>query len=315
MENNRRVVITGIGPFTSLGIGKEELWSNLLKGKIAVSPIPEKFKKNYSFRTKYYVPFPEYSFNDFDLSSRYTSLMEESSKVSLIGTKLALDDAGLMGKENTIEHYDPETINIIIGVGIVCLQTIFDSYLVHNFEDRQDILNTLDLKPLYNRMVIPSVMPNSASGWISIIYGVKGSNYTVNTACSSGSYAIGEAFRKIRDGYAEMLITGGAECLKEKSGAVIRGFDMLDTLTKSSDGRPQPFSYDRSGFLFSEGGACIIILEEYHKAVKRGARIYAEILSYEANSDAYNIIQIEPGGKQIKNLLNKITGGLHIDYM
>jgi 3-oxoacyl-[acyl-carrier-protein] synthase II len=315
MENKRRIVITGIGPVTGIGIGKEKFWGKLLEGKIELSRIPDRFERNYSFRSKFYVPFPHFSLDDFGISARYSSLMEESSKVSLVATKLALDDSGLLVGNNVIKDYNSESINVVFGVGIGSLQTMLDSYALHNFGDRHDILDIVNLKPPYNRMAIPTVMPNSASSWVSIYFGVRGSNYTVNSACSSGSFAIGEAYRRIRDGYAEMVIAGGIECLREKNGTVMRGFDMLDALTKSEDGIPRPFSYNRSGFLFSEGGACTVILEEYGKAIQRGARIYAEIIAFESNSDAYNIVQIDPSGKQIKNLIRKTIANHHIDYI
>ena len=315
MENKRRIVITGVGPFTSIGIGKEKFWINLLEGRIKLNRIPDRFEKNYSFRSKYYVPFPDYSLDEFEISTRYASLMEESSKVSLVATKLALDDSGLLRDGSGIKNYDKESINVVLGVGIGSMQTMMDSYALHNFGNRQDILKIVNLKPPFNRMAIPSVMPNSASSWVSIYYGICGTNYTVNSACSSGLFAIGEAFRRIKDGYADMVIAGGVECLREKNGTVMRAFDMLDTLTKSVDGFPKPFSYKRSGFLFSEGGACILILEEYSSAIQRGARIYAEIISFESNSDAYNIVQLDPSGRQIKNLIRKTIANYHIDYL
>ena len=164
-------------------------------------------------------------------------------------------------------------------------------------------------------MAVPSSMPNSASCLVSILYGIHGSNFTLNTSCSSGSYAIGEAFRKIKDGYADMTISGGIECLKDEHGTVMRSFDMIRALTCSDDGRPQPFSYDRSGFLFSEGGGCVIILEELEKAKERGARIFAELVGFEANSDAYNMVQIEPGAEQIRKLVRKSIKDYKIDYI
>ncbi len=315
MENKNRVVITGIGPVTSLGIGREALWSNLLDGKIVVSRIPERFEKNYSFHSKFYVPFPEFTLEDYGLPARYVNLMEETSKLSVLGTKLALEDAYLTEGDGKVKHYDPGSIQILIGIGIGSLETMLHTYAIHNFEKDPEILEKLNLKSRFNRMAIPSVMPNAASSWVSILFGIKGSNYTLNTSCSSGSYAIGEAYRKIRDGYADLLITGGVECLRDQSGTVMRGFDILRALTKSTDGKPRPFSYDRSGFLFSEGGACIIILEEYQKALKRGARIFGEIIGYEANSDAHNVVMLEPEGKQINQLFKRIKKNYKIDYI
>lgn len=167
----------------------------------------------------------------------------------------------------------------------------------------------------YNRMVIPMIMPDAATSWISILSGIKGVNYTINSSCASGTVAIGEAFMKIRDGVADLALAGGVECLKDESGSIMRGFDSLCTLTTSNDGYPRPFSKDRSGFLFAEGGACILVLESLEHALERGIAPYAEILGYAANSDAYNIVQMDPAGTQVHAMLKELIGDRKIDYI
>ena len=122
------------------------------------------------------------------------------------------------------------------------------------------------------------------------------------------------AIERIKYQDYDLVITGGVECMIEKNGGYMRCFDVLATLTRTEDGRPMPFSNKRCGFLFAEGAGCILILEELELAKKRGATIYAEIIDYNANSDAYNIVQIEPSGNQIKKLLKGIIGNRKIDY-
>ncbi|MCK4360725.1 MAG: beta-ketoacyl-[acyl-carrier-protein] synthase family protein [Bacteroidales bacterium] len=314
-DSKKRVVITGIGPVTSVGIGKDEFWNSLLSKKMNVCKIPERFEKSYSFKSKFYVPFPEISLKDFGIPSKYNVIMEETSKLSVIGTELALKDAGFKMKKNEVSGYEClKDAVVILGMGICSLKAGFNAFASHTFYDTPDLLEKFDISPKYNRMVIPLIMPDSAASWVTILYNINGANFTLNTSCASGTYAVGEAFRRIRDGYAGMAITGGVECLMDNSGTIMRGFDTLGTLTKSENGIPMPFSKKRSGFLFSEGAGCILLLEELESAQQRGADIYAEIINYECSSDAYNIVQIEKSGALIKKLLNKIIGTNKIDY-
>lgn len=316
MEKTRKVVITGIGPITSIGIGKDELWKNLLDKKINLSPIPEKFTINHNFRSRFFVPFPRFSIEDWGLPAKYNSLMEETSKLSLVGTIMALKDADFNGDD--FRSVIPEHLKnsmVILGVGIGALKTALYQYAIQGLAHKPEILEELDVYPRYNRMAIPSIMPNSATSWVTIVFNIYGPNFTLNTSCSSGTYAVGEAYEKIRNGSADMVITGGVECLQDNVGATMRGFDTLGTLTKSEDGKPMPFSKRRSGFLFSEGGGCILILEEMSNALKRGADIYAEVIGYGSNSDAYNLVQMQQSGTQIKKLMREVIGDLKIDYL
>ena len=315
-KNNRRVVITGIGPVCSNGIGKDEFWNNILSQKFIVERIPEKYKSFHNYKTTFYVPFPKINLDDFGFLKKYSRVMEATSVLALVGTELALIDSGI--KENANSELASEIFEnsgIILGNGIGSLNTGFSFYVFHTYSKLLKDSTPDFIKPKFNRMVIPSTMPDSATAWVSILYKINSFNYTINASCASGTYAIGEAFRKIKDGYSDMMITGGVECLKDASGAILRGFDSLGTLTKSKDGRPMPFSYDRSGFLFAEGGGCVLILEELEMAKSRGARIYAEIEDYQSNSDAHNIVQVQESGEQIAKLLKSVISNNKIDYL
>jgi 3-oxoacyl-[acyl-carrier-protein] synthase II len=143
---------------------------------------------------------------------------------------------------------------------------------------------------------------------------LTGGSYTVNASCASGTAAIGDAFRRVRSGLNPVAVTGGVEALLDSDGATMRGFDTLGTLTRAADGRPQPFSRDRSGFLFAEGGGCILILEELQHALERQAPIYAEILDHADASDACNIVQVQDTGQRIEDLCRRLAAGRKIDY-
>ena len=167
---------------------------------------------------------------------------------------------------------------------------------------------------IFHRLCVPLLMPNSISAWLSIIFDLHIPNFTINASCASGTIAIGQAFEKIKYQDYDMAITGGVESLKDSSGATMRTFDVLNVLTKSTDGKPRPFSEKRSGFLYNEGAGCILILEELNHAINRGAKIYAEIIDFVSNSDSYNIVQIDKSGKAIKKLFSKINYK-NVDYI
>ncbi|MBP1759879.1 MAG: 3-oxoacyl-(acyl-carrier-protein) synthase [Firmicutes bacterium] len=244
--------------------------------------------------------------------------MEEASKISVLCTKLALEDAGFQvsNGEKYLHVEGLEHCGTIIGIGMSSLQTAFDSYLAHISVPEPNLNSSAYLnKPRFNRMVIPMLMTNSPAAWISILFGLKGFSYTLNASCASGSYALGEAYRTIADGRCDVMLTGGVEALAEKNGAIMRGFDMLSTLTRAEDGKPRPFSKQRSGFLFNEGAGCVLVLEELERARARGADIYAEIVGYEAGSDTFSIVQMDPGGDNIAGLFVKISRGIKVDYL
>jgi len=308
----RRVVITGIGPVSSLGIGKNEFWSKLIEGKKpTLSKVPYDRCKA---KSPFYIPFPEFNLSDFGIPAYYDFLHPED-KLVIVGTKLALEDAGyaLSIDNRTFKVADESEISSILGTGFTGFETAFHSYLAHLGIEHYTERN--GKKVSFNRMVIPLSMNNSPAAWISILFGLKGESYTVSASCASGTYSVGEAYRKIADGYSEMVLTGGVENLQDESFVIFRGFDVLGALTKSPNGDPQPFSESRSGFLFAEGGGCILVLEELSHAQRRKAGIYAEILNYQANSDAYNIVHMQPEGDQILALFHSLIGDNKLDYL
>lgn len=314
----RRVVITGIGPVTSAGIGKNDFFNGVLNNRICIKKIPDNFEIGYKFKSRYYSPHPDAGLNPYGFPQYYDKVTQDEDKLALIASSLALKDAGFKTdkSENSFVVSELSRCGVIVGIGISSLEMGFHSYLAHISKDKKEIPKVLDpMKIRYNRMAVPMLMPNSIASWISIAYGLKGTSYTVNAACASGIFAIGSAYQKIKNGPEDIILTGGVECLSDSLGGIMRGFDVLGVLTQSPDGIPYPFSKTSTGFLFSQGAACILVLEEYQRALKRGASIYAEIIDFQSNSDAYNIVQMEPSGAQIKQLLRNLKQGRHIDYI
>lgn len=310
----KRVVITGIGPVTSLGIGKDDFFKNILKGETPVATIPETFNRTYSFKSQHYIPFPKYSLKEYGLSTKYNSILQNEDSLALLGTKLALEDAGFsLTKENgSFETSLPRECSVTLGIGMTSLNNAFSSHLAHLGVPHPDSNGKTGR---FNRMIIPMMMSNSPAAWISILFGIEGAVHTVNASCASGTVAIGQAFRDIKEGRSRVAISGGVESLVDPDGSVMRGFDMLGTLTTSENGIPLPFSEKRDGFLFAEGGGTVLVLEELEHAQQRGADIYGEITKYAENSDAFNIVQINKSGTQIESLLTELSQGEEIEYI
>lgn len=315
----RRVVITGIGPATSIGLGKQDFSAGIFGLKTCLAEIPKSYEQNYTFKSRYFVPKPKFSLTDLGFHKSVEGMMEEAARLSVLCTKLALEDAGfqISNGEKYLQVEGLENCGTIIGIGMSSMQTAFDSYTAHSADSEKSVAEPRSNpnKPRFNRMVIPMLMTNSPAAWISILFGLNGFSYTLNASCASGSYALGEAYRTISNGRCDVILTGGVEALMEKKGAIMRGFDMLSTLTRAVDGRPQPFSKQRSGFLFNEGAGCVLVLEELEQARSRGADIYAEIVGYEAGSDTYSIVQMDPRGENIASLFEKIGKGIKVDYL
>ena len=283
----RRVVVTGLAPVSIHGIGKKAFFDSLMQKTMILSEVPPEYEVSYKFKSRCFVPAPA-----VDLEN--STLMEEMSKLAVVSAKLAVEDAKLQACEHC---------GVMMGVGISGLKTGFESYEAH-----------ISAKGRFNRMCIPMLMPNAAAAWIAITLGAQGLCHTVNAACSSGAVAVGEGFLHIKNGTADCILAGGCEALDDGIGAIMRGFDMLTTLTLSQDGKPNPFSENRSGFLFNMGASCTLVLEELEHAKRRGADIYAEIVDYRANCDAYNIVQMQTDGHKIRELFEAVKD-INVDYI
>ncbi len=307
----RRIMITGIAPVGQWGTTKHDLMNCLMAKNNLSKKIPDSFLEHSSYASQYYVPFPELSLDDFNIHPYYKRILADEDKLAVIATLIAFIDAGFEvnpdGKKFKIDGI--ESPDVFLGIGFSGLQNSFHSFLSH--------IKPKDESPAkrFNRLIIPMTMPNSIAAWVSIIYNLKGESKTVNASCASGTAAIGNAFRQIKDGYNDIVVTGGIENLRDETGSIFRGFDNLSALSVSPDGKSTPFSKNRSGFLFSEGAGCVLILEELEHVKARGGNIYAEIVDYQANSDAHNIVQLNEDGQQIKYLLTNLIKDEKIDYI
>lgn len=275
-----RVVITGMGAVTCLGSGVDANWKALVAGKSGIGPITLFDAERYLTRIAGEVrgnfdPRGYFSEKEFRRMDRY-------QQFAMVAAAEAAEDAGLANPPN-----DPYRHGVVVGSGMGGLRTI---------EDGVDLLRDKGPKGAHPLLITKAVI-NLAPGMLSIKYGYKGPNFGVVNACTSGTSAIGEAFRIIRDGRTDTMITGGAEAVVTRlSVAAFNALRALSTRNDDPEGASRPFDLDRDGFVISEG-AGILILESEEYARNRGARIHAEILGYGASDDAYHIVMPDENGE------------------
>ena len=266
----RRVVVTGLGAVTPVGIGTEAFWNSLKAGQVGIDRITqfdtEKFKVKLAAEVK---DFKAADFMDVKSARR----MERFSQFAVAAAKEALADSGLdLSKE------DPYMAGCAIGSGIGSLQSV----------EREYERMTTKGPNLVNPLFVPMMISNMAAGNVAIHCGLKGKNINIVTACASGTHNIGEAFRSIAFGDADIMLAGGAEASITPIG--VAGFMQLTALNTTEDPKRAsiPFDLERNGFVIGEG-AGILVLEELEHAKKRGAKIYAELSGYGATCDANHI--------------------------
>ena len=278
MKEKRRVVITGMGVLTPIGIGVKTFWENLIAGKSGIDRItlfdPDGFDSKIAGQVKGFDPLNYMDKTEARRNDRFSQFV-------LAAAQEAIQDAEL-----NLEKIDKDRAGVIIGSGVGGLQTLIDQH--------QLFLNKGPKR--VSPFLIPMMIANIASGVVSIKYGLKGPNMCVISACATANHSIGEAYRHIERGEADVMLCGGAEAPIVPLG--VAGFISMKALSTRND-EPQkasrPFDRDRDGFVISEG-AGVIVLESEEHAISRNARIYAELAGYGASADAYHIAAPEPEG-------------------
>ncbi|UJF35313.1 beta-ketoacyl-ACP synthase II [Paenibacillus hexagrammi] len=274
-----RVVITGMGVVTALGQDLDTFWKNLTSGKSGVGMIENFDVSEYPTRIAAEI-------KDFDIEQyvdrKEARRMDRFVQFAVAGSLNALKDANLNVKEDT----DPERVGVSVGSGIGGLNT---------WEEQHRTLLEKGPKRV-SPFFIPMMIANMASGQISMITGAKGPNSTAVTACATGTHSIGDSFKMIQRGDADVMICGGAEATITPIG--VAGFCALRAMSTRNEEphlASRPFDVDRDGFVMGEG-AGVLILESLEHAQKRGARIYAEVIGYGMSGDAYHMTDPDPDG-------------------
>ncbi len=276
----KRVVVTGLGAVTPVGLTPEETWQNLLAGKSGAAPITqfdtEKFKTKFACEVKGFDPKNYMDRKDARKMDRYCQLAMASAEE---GVK----DAGI-----DLDTVDKNRVGVIYGVGIGGIKT-FEKEVV-------DYGQNIDRGPFFSPFFIPMMISDMAAGQISIRYGFHGPNYATTSACASSSHALADAFNLIRLGKADIIVSGGAEAAICACG--VGGFNSMKAISTRNDDpehASRPFSASRDGFVMGEGAGCLV-LEELEHAKARGARIYAEMVGSGMSADAYHITSSHPEG-------------------
>lgn len=297
--SGRRVVITGLGMVAPVGHTVKESWENILAGKSGIQPIThfdiEPFSVHfggpiYGFDVTQYVP------------KKDVRKMDKFIHYGIAAGSQAIEDSGLEINEETAPR-----IGVAIGSGIGGITGIENSY--HAYLDG----GPRKISPFF----VPANIVNMVAGNLSIKYGLRGPNYSIVSACSTGTHNIGEATRLIRHGYVDAMVAGGAEMATSPVG--LGGFAAARALSTRNDdpqGASRPWDRDRDGFVLSDG-AGVLVLEEYEAAKARGAKIYAEIVGVGMNSDAYHMTAPSVGGEGASEcmLLALKDGGINLEQV
>lgn len=280
-----------MGAITPIGNSVEEFWDGIKKGKTGFGPIT--YFDTADYRCKLAAEVKDFDPTQY-MDKKSARRMEQFCQFAVAAAGQAIADAGL-----TMEQEDPYMVGCSVGSGIGSLQTMEREY------DRLKEKGPGRVGP----MLVPLMISNMAAGNVSIAYGLKGKSLNVVTACATGTHSIGEAYRTIQYGDADVMVAGGTESSITPIG--IAGFSALTALSFSED--PQrasiPFDKDRNGFVMGEGSA-VVVLEELEHAKRRGAKIYAELIGYGCSSDAYHITSpAEDGSGAATAMLNALKDG------
>ncbi len=284
----RRVVITGLGVVSPVGSNPGEFFTNLMAGRSGIRRLESSFADKLSIRVAGSVP-------DFDPAAHFTKMqltgIERFSQMALVAARQAVEDAAL-----EIEEQERHRAGVYMGTGMGGATTLDECY--------EELL--LRENPRLRPLSVLLTMNNAAASHISIAYQLQGANVTYSTACSSSAIAIGEACRQIRHGYADVMLAGGSEAILTLGA--MKAWEVLRTLALEDPNDPaascKPFSKQRSGLVLGEGAA-VLVLEDAERAIKRGARIYAEIAGYDCSSDASHITKPNAQG-QARSILSAL---------
>ncbi len=275
----RRIVVTGIGAVTPIGIGVKETWGNSIAGKSGVGEITLFDAQNYE--TRIAAEVKNFNPTDFMLPQVYRKT-DRVAQMGIAAARMALEDAGLKSK------YDETSNNIPVIIGSGLGGSLFHEEQIFKLIKGNDPRRVLSSS-------VPRIAPNAVSAYIAMEFKLRGPNITISTACSSGGNAIATAAQALKTRLADVAVTGGVEC--PISPFTYAAYQSLRVLAKEANGRkvPRPFDKNRDGFVLGEG-AGILVLEDYKRAVARGAKIYAELLGYSSNCGVYHMAAPEPDG-------------------
>lgn len=315
----RRVVVTGVGPVTPVGIGKDAYWDSLIQGRSSFKRIEFPNRDMNQYRCKIGAPIEGFDLHQFVERTKHSKYLGRTSQFAIAGSWLALKDAGFFiekeedtksGGEYVVKGLDPFHIGVILGVGVEAMD------LLEYYHERFLSRGPKGISPF----ALPNIYLSAITSHVAQYFTLRGTSYAVSTACASATHAMINSFFQIQSGIEKVMVTGGTDgCI---TPYVFGGFDVLRAMSTRNDD-PQkacrPFDRERDGFVMGEG-AGILIFEDLEHARQRGAHIYGEVIGFGMTADAYHLTEPDPEGealgKAIKDALE--SGGVHpdeIDYI
>ena len=292
----RRVVITGMAPICSLGSDHETVFENLCSKKQYKTRNDKNTPARKKIKAEWYVPFPD-CYSDDLFQEKLAPVKASGAKSAYIAAKAAL----LAMQDAKLEQADDNTM-VIVGT---------DSF---SREELVDQLIQFDTKQKMYSMMIPLTIQSAIASWVTIVLGTHGMSSVINMACASSTTSVGICYESILNGKCDMAVCGGTSYIGDRNLTMFKGFEYLKCSSTNKEGNVYPFSKEKNGFLFSEGAACMLVIEELEHALKRGAEIYAEITGFACSSDAYNVVSMYPNGTIVENMLKKLVQGKKVDY-
>jgi 3-oxoacyl-[acyl-carrier-protein] synthase II len=292
----KRVVVTGMGALTPIGNSLNEYWEALVTGKSGAAPITL-FDASL-FKTQFACEVKNFNVEDH-IDKKEARKLDQFSQYAIVSATEAMADAALLESNPNLDR-----IGVIWGSGVGGLKT---------FQDEAKAFFEGDGTPRFNPFFIPKMIADIAAGHISIKFGLRGPNYVTVSACASSTNAIIDAFNLIRLGKADAIVTGGSEAAVNEMG--MGGFNALKALSTRNDSpetASRPFDAERDGFVLGEGAGALI-LEEYEHAIKRGAKIYAEVIGGGMSGDAYHMTAPHPEGLGARNTMKAAIEDAEID--
>ena len=324
----KKVVITGIGIVSALGNELNAFWEACLDGKTVVEPVPEHWLNYYEPKSKVWSPLtlPDYSLYKL----RKSDIL--SYDIAALNAIVAADDALAIANIEKqifdersgrfhINNVNSDRAGVFIGTGLGCITSTFQNYVPHlmsgiqnelaalasgGHSESAELLRNLETQPRVNPLASCKSMANAISAILSIRYGFRGQNDTSIAACAAGTVAISRAFNSIRHGELDLAIAGGSEYYGDQAAGVFMAFDRLNALVKpqfEASIANRPFDKNRSGFLFSQGAACMLFLESEEHALRREVKPIAQIVGTANTSDAYSLVSISPSDNAIDRMI------------
>lgn len=320
----RRVVVTGLGPVTPVGIGKEAFWESLLEGRSAYRTIAFPGRDMESYRSRVAAPIEDFDLYRYVERTKHSKYLGRTSQFAIVAAMLALKDAGLeVAKREEekggdpdrsgfyqIKGVDPFRVGVILGVGVEAME------MMEHYHERFLSRGPKGVSPF----ALPNIYMSAITSHVSQWFTIRGASYAVSTACASATHAMINSFLQIELGHEDLMLTGGADaCI---TPYVFAGFDVLRAMSARNHD-PQkacrPFDRERDGFVMGEG-AGILLLEEMNHALGRGAHIYGEVIGFGMTADAHHLTEPDPEGKALQAAIRQALemGGVslqEVDYI